>query len=596
MKKQNALFYFLKEIYSISWQAAVFSLGLTLLKAFSPIVNTLLSAKLLGQLTLPAPREEIGPTVFAVIGFNLIVGLVQPFLAGRFATLTEKLKDEFCLRIGERMMTLPYGQAESAAVQDLKQQALLPITEWGCFEFILNKSVPDILGSLVTIAATFFLVMEYSLFLLLPVLLLTAVQLKIVQIKNRKFQTVVPLAGELERKLGYYDGVTSDFSMGKDIRLFGMDRILMKDIRHLNDKEVSAFSELYDQAVAMDFWGSWVTQLQIYLVYFIEALALYRRIVSLDLFFQITGLFINFGNAVFRLFGAFSDLQARTRLLEGFVTFDQLPLQKEHSAGEESFSGHAVELTFQNVSFRYPGTEQPVLSDASFSIPRGKSAALVGVNGSGKTTIAKLATGLLSPEHGQILIDGQPLCADGRNIASAVYQDFQLFAFTIRENVETAYPGRGSVTKALLDTGLSDVVDGLNEGADTYLYRAFHPEGVELSGGQSQKLAAARALYKDAGLIILDEPTSAFDARAEAEIFQNFQKLTRQKTALLISHRLASCRFCDEILVMDGGKIVERGTHRQLMEIKNGRYREMFLAQAEYYESNRQKRKDALYE
>lgn len=581
MKKPNALFYFLKVICRISWQAASFCLSLTLLKAASPIVNTLLSAKLLGQLTAQETPHDIGQTIFAVIGFNLAVGLIQPFLAGRFATLTEKLKDEFCLRVGEQMMALSYGQVESAAVQDLRQQALLPITQWGCFEFILNRFIPDVLGSLLAIAATFFLVLEYSLFLLLPILLLTAVQLWILRIKNRKFQTVASQVGQVERKLGYYDGITSDFSAGKDIRLFQIDRILMKNIQHLNDEEVGALSDLFSHTVAMDFWGSWVTQFQIYLVYFIEALALYRRTVDIGGFFRITGLFINFGNAVFRLAGAFADMRVRVHFLEGFLSFEQLPVLQTPPA-EESVAGQAVELTFQNVSFAYSGAE-PVLKDVSFSIPAGKSAALVGVNGSGKSTIAKLATGLLIPDCGQILIDKKPLTTDGRNTASAVYQDYQLFAFTIRENVETAFSGRGCVTQTLLDTGLSDVVNRLKEGADTYLYQAFHPEGIDLSGGQSQKLAAARALYKDAGLIILDEPTSAYDAKAEAEIFQDFQKLIQQKTALLISHRLASCRFCDEILVMDGGRIAERGTHTQLMQIEKGRYREMFLAQAEYY-------------
>ncbi len=581
MKKPNALFYFLKVICRISWQAAAFCLSLTLLKAAAPIVNTLLSAKLLGQLTAHETPHDIGQTIFAVIGFNLAVGLIQPFLAGRFATLTEKLKDEFCLRVGEQMMALSYGQVESAAVQDLRQQALLPITQWGCFEFILNRFIPDVLGSLLTIAATFFLVLEYSLFLLLPILLLTAVQLWILRIKNRKFQTVASQVGQVERKLGYYDGITSDFSAGKDIRLFQIDRILMKNIQHLNDEEVGALSDLFSHTVAMDFWGSWVTQFQIYLVYFIEALALYRRTVDIGGFFRITGLFINFGNAVFRLAGAFADMRVRVHFLEGFLSFEQLPVLQTPPA-EESVAGQAVELTFQNVSFAYSGAE-PVLKGVSFSIPAGKSAALVGVNGSGKSTIAKLATGLLIPDCGQILIDKKPLTTDGRNTASAVYQDYQLFAFTIRENVETAFTGRGCVTQTLLDTGLSDVVNRLKEGADTYLYQAFHPEGIDLSGGQSQKLAAARALYKDAGLIILDEPTSAYDAKAEAEIFQDFQKLIQQKTALLISHRLASCRFCDEILVMDGGRIAERGTHTQLMQIEKGRYREMFLAQAEYY-------------
>lgn len=581
MKGWKSLLHFLRVAYTTSWKTAAYSLLLTAEKSALPIITTVLSARLLGQLTSGAASDEIGTTIFLIIAVGFAAGMVQPFLTNRFATHLEKMKDDLRLRIGIKMLHLEYGKLESSKVQDMKQQALLPIVEWNVFEFILNDFVPAVLGSVMTILTTFFLVLDYGLFLVLPVLLLVAVQFGLTKVKNRKLQTVMSNVGLMERRLDYYNMVADDFSMGKDIRLFRMDRMLMEKIRHLNKEEVGEFSELFYKASFLDFWGTWVTQVQVYMIYFIEAFALYRRAVDIEAFFMVTGLFINFGNAVFRILNAFSDLHVRIRFLEGFFNFEQLPVE---DVQEEDDRRSAVEIEFEGVSFGYEGTEKKILEDVSFSIPRGNSVALVGVNGSGKTTIAKLATGLLKPAGGRILVDGTPLSANAHNAASAVYQDFQLFAFTLRENVETAFAGRGDVEKTLRTVGLGGLLDSAGGGLETYLYQAWHEGGITPSGGQGQKLAVARALYKDAGLIVLDEPTSAYDAKAEEEVFRDFRKLTEGKTALLISHRLASCRFCDEIMVLDGGRIVERGTHEQLMGQVNGKYREMFQAQAKYYQ------------
>ncbi|MCI9337334.1 MAG: ABC transporter ATP-binding protein [Lachnospiraceae bacterium] len=581
MKKWKSLFYFLKTAYATSWKALVYSLALTALKAALPIVTAILSSKLLGQLTMGVPSDEIVRVIFLILAVQLTAGMIQPFLANRFLTLTEKMKDDFRLRIGIRMMRMEYGKVESSKVQDIKQQALLPIVEWNAFEFILNEFVPAVLGGIMTIVATFFLVLDFGILLLFPVLLLVAVQFGLTGMKNKKFQTVMSNVGMVERRLDYYNMVTDDFSMGKDIRIFRADRMLMKKIKDLNDREVGEFSELFYKASFLDFWETWVTQIQVYMIYFAQAIALFRRMIDIEAFFRITGLFINFAGAVFQTLNAFSNLRVQMRFLEGFMNFEQLPMQDIQM---EDVCQTAKEIEFRNVSFHYEGADTNVLEDVNFSVPQGTSVALVGVNGSGKTTVAKLVTGLLSPTDGQILVDGMSLSGNARRNASAVYQDFQLFAFTIRENIETGFSGRGDAEKTLRTVGLDGLLDNAGCNLETYLYQAWNEGGITLSGGQGQKLAMARALYKDAGLVVLDEPTSAYDAKAEEEIFRNFRKLTEGKTALLISHRLASCRFCDKIIVLDGGRIVEEGSHEQLMRHEHGKYREMFLAQAEYYQ------------
>lgn len=580
MKSWKALVYFIRRVAPMSWSAMACSLLSTVIKAASPIVTLLLTARLLEALTVHAPTEEIVWCMGRLLAFHGISGILQSFLGNRFKTLMELLKDRFTLYVGQKMMRMRYGDLESPRLQDMRQEALLPILEWGNFEFVFETVIPAVVGGLITILTTAFLLADYKLWLIIPILVTVCIHLALSALQNQRFRQVMMRVGLVERKLNYYDSVTNDFSMGKDIRIFRIDKILMKKIRELNDKEVKDFSRYFYRAASLDVWETLVLQVQVYFVYFVAVLDLFRKAVSVDRFFEVTGLFINFGNAIFQLIGAFVNLGTRSRFLDKFMEFDRIPAE---IAGSSACQESPQEVEFSHVSFGYlPGKE--ILSDISFRVPAGKVVALVGENGSGKTTIAKLLSGFLVPTSGRIFIGKEELRGDGREALSAIYQDFQMFSFTVRENLETAYAGRGSVEETLESVGMLDMVRKQKNGVDTYIYKLFEPEGKEFSYGQSQKLATARALYKNAGIILLDEPTSAFDPKAEYEIFEDFRRLIAGKTAFLISHRLWSCRFCDEIFVVADRGIVERGSHDELMRMENGKYRQMFRAQAQYYD------------
>lgn len=582
MKNWKALLYFLKVVCPMSWRAVVCSFSSSALKAAAPMVTLVLSSRLLASLTVRASVKQILLDILALLLFGAAAGVLQALLNSRFKIRMDELKDNFTLYVGRRLMKLQYGRLESPEVQDLRQQALLPILRWGNFEFVFQEFVPAFIGGVITAATTIFLLAEYKLWLVFPILLTVTIHLFLSQIQNKRFQKVAMTVGKVERKLDYYDSVTNDFTLGKDIRLFRIDKILMNKIRELNDKEVGAFSGLFYSAAALDFWETILVQVQIYFVYTVAAVDLIRKTISIDVFFRFTGLFINFGNSLFQFMNALVNLHSRSRFLEKFMEFDEIPTEAD-TGGE--CRGESPPVEFSHVSFGYE-KGKGILTDISFSIPAGKAVALVGENGSGKTTIAKLLSGFLTPTAGQVYIGGAPLSAASRGSLSAVYQDFQLFAFTVRENVETSCAGRGDLWECLENVGLRKIVEALPEREETYLYKSFETGGTELSYGQGQKLATARSLYKNAGIILLDEPTSAFDAKAEYEIFRDFWRLIDGKTALLISHRLWSCRFCDEILVLSGGRIAERGSHEELMKIENGIYRKMFLAQAQYYEDS----------
>ena len=254
----------------------------------------------------------------------------------------------------------------------------------------------------------------------------------------------------------------------------------------------------------------------------------------------------------------------------------------------EKRADRQYEVEFRDVSFRYPNTETWALRHVNMKFQVGRRLAVVGENGSGKTTFIKLLCRLYDPTEGQILLNGIDIrkydYRDYMNIFSVVFQDFQLIAQPLGNNVAGAIEyDRERAEKALVDAGFGDRLREMPKGLDTYLYKDLDKEGVEVSGGEAQKIAIARALYKDAPFIILDEPTAALDPLAEAEIYSKFDQIAGDRTAVYISHRLSSCKFCDEIAVFDHGAVVQQGGHEDLLADENGKYHALWHAQAQYY-------------
>ena len=299
----------------------------------------------------------------------------------------------------------------------------------------------------------------------------------------------------------------------------------------------------------------------------------------------VTALAIN----VFALIELSGKMRTNTEYLELAFKFLDIPNSMyQGSLTTEKRADRQYEVEFKNVSFRYPGAEKWALKNVSMKFKVGSRLAIVGENGSGKTTFIKLLCRLYDPQEGEILLNGIDIrkynYRDYMDIFSVVFQDFQLLSQPLGANVAgSAEYDSKKVTKALMDAGFGDRLKTLPDGLDTQLYKEFTENGVEVSGGEAQKIAIARALYKDAPFIILDEPTAALDPIAEAEIYAKFNDISGDKTAIYISHRLSSCKFCDEIAVFCNGTIIQKGTHEELLADENGKYYELWHAQAQYY-------------
>ena len=298
-------------------------------------------------------------------------------------------------------------------------------------------------------------------------------------------------------------------------------------------------------------------------------------------------------HTIFNLFGAAGRLMANASYLKTANRFFEIPnLMVQGTIPTEKRNDREYDVEFRDVSFKYPGADAWALRHLNIRFKVGTRFAVVGQNGSGKTTFIKLLCRLYDPQEGQILLNGIDIkkydYREYMDLFSVVFQDFQLFSQPLGANVAgSAEYDVNRVKTALEEAGFGERLKELPQGLDTCLYRDFGDDGINISGGEAQKIAIARALYKNASFLILDEPTAALDPIAEADIYAHLGGIVGDRTAIFISHRLSSCRFCDEILVFDEGKIVQRGSHEVLVGEKSGRYAALWQAQAQYYNEDK---------
>lgn len=391
------------------------------------------------------------------------------------------------------------------------------------------------------------------------------------------------------RKDNYMRRQITDFTPAKDIRLFGLRSWLVGKYKELKAERLNAQKE------NQKMW--FVTSLISGILWAVAIGIVYVMLINAVVY---DGLSI--GNFSLYLAGAATLSQHLTQLLNGVSSLlqksrevDDFRSFMDFEGGDKDNSGKIVpelesyEFEFRNVSFKYPKAENYALKNLSLKLNAGERLAVVGLNGAGKSTFIKLLLRLYEPTEGEILLNGVNIREYNKqsyySIFAPVFQDVELFAFPLAENVSMQSPDKtdkARAEKSLIASGFGEKLSELPKGVDTEILKIIHDDGVDLSGGEKQKLALARALYKNAPVTVLDEPTAALDAIAESKLYNDFDRLIGSKTAVYISHRLSSTQFCKNVAMFKDGELCEYGTHESLME-KNGAYAEMFRLQAQYY-------------
>ena len=525
--------------------------------------------------------------VVANVFFALLTNTIKKYMDVKKIYMEEK----FNQAMASKIMNVEFNYLENPYYLDLKERAVFAINNQGALQNLISN-IADVFKNIVTIAGL--LAIIFTLSWVLVMLLIVTIIISILLYKSfvsyqiKFFQELIPV----NRKYGYYVGFAYDDKIQKDIRLYDMNKMMTDKVTYYNDEINTWFSAYYKRQGSFRGVYGIINDLQAVLAYGYVGLRVisnrFGQRISLGSFTMYVSASINFTKSTVELSSSLIGLFQVLSYLDPFMEFMSLP-DEETLEGNLYFSGEVESIEFRDVSFKYPGSETLVLEGISFKINKGEKISIVGLNGAGKTTMIKLICRLYRPTSGTILINGHDIFdydyKSYMDKISAVFQDFKLFAFSIDENITckelNTDPDR--TMEIIQEVGLKEKINELPDGITSLYGKAYDEKGIEMSGGESQKVAIARALYKDASLIILDEPTSALDPLAEAEIYEHFNSMVGDKTAIYISHRMSSSVFCDKILVIDKGKISDFDTHQNLLKNEDSLYTQLFNSQAVNY-------------
>lgn len=525
--------------------------------------------------------------VFVYVGGIICLSAADAFVCMKKANQEMLIENQLRLQLAKKQMTLPYDQIDNKKEHE-EYQFSRKAVENGSVAKILNN-ISSIVSGVCNIIGTFFVFSMLNggvVLLLIAVVCVNAAG----NIKKMQYQYEQDEAGvHIERSLYYARDYLTSPVFAREVRVFGLVDYVVARIR----KGIDNFFHLEIQAQRKYYRNFWWTYLlngvQLAVVYAYIGSLLYQGVLTAGEFSACISAVFLFSGAVVSGLTSFADIARSSKYIHALRRF--LDKSEDRSDAKNTLvlpaNGEFV-ISFINVSFKYDENGPYIIKNLSLELKKGDKLCIVGENGSGKTTFVKLLLGFCIPTEGEILFNGVSVSTypaeQYQQLFSAVFQDFNLFSFRISENIA---PGGGhtdeEIDRVLEKVGLTEKISSLRYGKDTYLTERMADYGTNFSGGEKQLLAIARAICKDAPVYILDEPTAALSPQNEFEIYKKFHEIARNKTVLFISHRLASCRLVDKILVMNNGCIVEAGTHEQLMR-KQGIYEKMFSAQAGYYQ------------
>ena len=581
--------------------------------AASPLVTIWFSAQLLNELAgsrnPAALRNWVLLTLGATAGIMLLNAILKHWREAEESTFYAKMQSVF----GKKRLDMDFPNADSQRVYELQSQIWQSqnFTGYGLMQSIEIfrsgcNALFQILGGIGLSLGLFFAKIPQAsglgflnspLFTVgfIALLFAAALAAPVCATKGNSYWERNDEQGTFgNRVFGYFSSASSNRARMADMRFYKQQDIAEYYLENNNAFSMKSTFAQYAKGpmgllIAL---SSCVSAFLTGLIYLLVCIKAWAGAFGLGTATQYIGSVTSFFGGFSELMKCIGVMRINSSFLDTvFELLDTPNTMYQGSLTTEKRSDIQYDVEFRDVSFKYPGSEAYALRHVNMKFKVGSRLAVVGMNGSGKTTFIKLLCRLYDPTEGEILLNGIDIRKyrydDYMKIFSVVFQDFQLLALPLGQNVAASQTyDAARVLDCLNKAGFGEKLAKMPHGLDTYLYKSVDTEGVDVSGGEAQKIAIARALYKDSPFIILDEPTAALDPIAEAEIYSKFDEITGDKTAVYISHRLSSCKFCDEIAVFDSGSVIQQGTHSDLLADESGKYFELWNAQAQYYKKD----------
>ena len=577
---------------------------LSVLAAVRPFINIVLMGYLLDAVYSGASAEVLLQYAGMALAGNMVLRLIEARLREWYNQKNEYIKEIEARSLNRKALSMDYEYLEDPKVQELrfKSQAegnYIGMVGWLLYrlEQLLTEVLSMILALVILIplfistrqGEGFICSWVSSLLLFFLIGLFVWVNYRYSSACARSVKSENDSVIKDYNRVKFYMDKLAGIESQKDLRIYAQQDIIEEDFQAANDNIIQMKKKVAGIYIKREWIGQGLSDLSGLLVYLFTGLRAYAGVITIGGVVTYASSILRFSKSVAQFAVTMADIKQVVMYCKDYAEYMDLSKRKyEGTIPIEKRRDNKFTVEFDHVSFRYPGMEQDVIHDLNLQFTIGEKMAIVGKNGSGKTTFIKLLCRLYDVTEGCIKVNGIDIRKyDYReycDLFAVVFQDFRMFAFPVGENVASGEQvDQVRALDALERAGLGKRMKELQEGLNTYVGKDFAEEGVAFSGGEKQKMAIARSIYKDAPFVIMDEPTAALDPVSECEVFAGFDKMVGNKTAIYISHRLASCRFCEDILVLDKGQVVQRGSHEEL-EQQAGLYRELWNAQAQYYQ------------
>ncbi|MCL1989811.1 MAG: ABC transporter ATP-binding protein/permease [Defluviitaleaceae bacterium] len=521
-----------------------------------------------------------------IIGMSLllIIRLISNYLNYKLEIDRAIINELFIKNIYTELMTVSFVNTEDPDFIDLKEKALFPFETQTILTEIFTY-IPKIFKYLFLSITIIAIVFSQSLVLLLFMIMIQVVSFIVNNYVTKKENFAKKSMAELNKEYVYYFKLFQDTNIAKDVRVYGIQNYLLNRVSSVFSNFVSIIKKIYQSVEIRGLTIKMSTSLIILIVSIYLAFNISRGLINISQFLIIFSACVSLNDQVMYLINEILLLNSRLLFLNDYMEYEKT-VTIYSDKGTISLDTPIKTIEFKNVWFKYPKATDYTLKEINLHIKTPTILAIVGKNGSGKTTMIKLLSKLYEPTQGDILINGinlKDIKTDSYFKAlSVIFQDFKLFHFTIKENLYFNKNIEVDLKKILEEVDIKKDIEKLKEGLDTFISKDFDSSGIDLSKGQEQKLAIARSMMQSSSVFVMDEPTAALDPISEAKTFEQMNEICRGKMAIFISHRLSSCKFSNEIIFLSNGSITEKGNHGELIELGK-EYKKMYDIQAKKY-------------